>query len=691
MNADNWGVSYGYTDTEGVRHEASPATRRFILDALGAPEDPDATPADDGALVVNVDAAWSLNSGAEIRLENGETFRVDPGWSKPADFPLGYHSITIDGQPERAFIVTPVSCALPDSLRGWGWATQLYAMRSHNSWGMGDLDDLARLNRWSKARGAAYTLINPLHAATPTDGQQPSPYFPTSRVWRNPLFLNIESVPGWERVASDLALVAADGRALSRANRIDRTAIKAHKQRALETLWSVWPEAGDQLKASFAQWRAAEGTAIERYALYCALVEIHGGDIRNWPAHIRTAAASGVDQAAHELADRVSFHAWQQWLIEGQLQNANNELPVMTDLAIGVDRAGADAWVWPAAFCLSMSVGAPPDTFNTQGQNWGLPPFDPWRLRRLGYEPFIRTVRAAFRASGAVRMDHVMGLFRLWWIPEGADPSDGCYVYLPYRDLTGIVALESVRAGLGVVGEDLGTVEPYVTDELKTRQVLSYRLVQFEGQPTSELPEEAMAAITTHDLPTLAGMWTGADVLHSISADVVPNTKGFSDVRSSMATKANVELPDWPAVATSSKPADEFDELFAVLSEPDRQLIRTIAPLGSLDEAARVTGRTRDDLHTYLLRLADTLAATRRGGIDNFLTGALQDLASSPSRLIAATLDDALLITERPNLPGTTDSWPNWRIPLPMALEQLLEHPGVNETAAVLSKRGVSR
>jgi 4-alpha-glucanotransferase len=682
MNADQWGVSFGYLDTEDVQHVASSSVRAKIRESLGAPDDPTIAPADEGAIVVNIDDGWTLHTPAHIVTENGVEQRVDAGWNLPTDFPLGYHRIHIENQPEsRAFIVAPATCARPDSFRGWGWATQLYAMRSYNSWGIGDLGDLATLNTWSRNHGAAYTLINPLHAPAPTPGQQPSPYFPSSRIWRNPLFLDITQVPGWTRVAHEMSSVVERAHRLLDDRRIDRDAVRSLKLTALERLWTDWPRASAGERDNFVSWRLAQGIVLERWALYCSLVERHG-DTREWPHDLASAASSGVEEQSRVMHDRVAFHAWLQWLLERQLEHANAELPVMTDLAIGVDRAGSDAWMWPDAFCRTMSVGAPPDTFNTKGQNWGLPPFNPWAVRRLGYEPFIRTVRAAFSGSGAVRMDHVMGLFRLWWIPQDHAPTEGCYVYLPFRDLTGILALESTRFDLTVVGEDLGTIEPYVSMELGKRRILSYKLIQFEPEPSSTLPIEAMTALTTHDLPTVAGTWTGTDIIDALLADTVPNVDGQAQVRLSLSAKA----ASHGAKVVHSATENPMELLFAPLSTLDRKVLETALPLGSLAKAAEALGTDEVIIREQISRMNETLGDNRRAEVPDLMTGLLHELAAAPSRLIAATLDDAIGVDERPNLPGTTDERPNWQIALPAPLEVLLEHPGVLETAAVLTK-----
>jgi 4-alpha-glucanotransferase len=274
------------------------------------------------------------------------------------------------------------------------------------------------------------------------------------------------------------------------------------------------------------------------------------------------------------------------------------------DLAIGVDAGGADAWLWQDSFALGVRAGAPPDQFNTLGQDWGLPPFDPWRLRAAGYEPFIQTVRAGFRHAGGLRFDHVMGLFRLFWIPEGGDPADGTYVRYPWSDLLDILALESYRAGAYVVGEDLGTVEDFVRGELQQRDLLSYRLLWFEPEPPDRgtWPRQALAAITTHDLPTVAGLWSGADLAAQYAVGAAPNEKAISQIRSKVA--------GWLAAADDTPVADV------------------------IERAYRLLGR-------------------------------------APCAVVTATLEDALAVQERPNMPGTTDQWPNWCIALPEPLEAI--------------------
>jgi 4-alpha-glucanotransferase len=349
----------------------------------------------------------------------------------------------------------------------WAPAVQLYSLWSRDSAGMGDLEDLYRFGAWASSAGAGACLVNPLFASNPGEGQQASPYYPSSRLFLNPLYLRVEGA----------SLPVEPGR------RIDRDAVWDAKIPLLEKEFASF--AGSP---SFDEFVASRGPLLYGFAAFCARHE-----------------GRELDQ------DRVRFHTWLQWRIDEQLRRAASAIGLVGDLPVGVDPGGADAWLWRDVFVPSMRVGAPPDEFNPDGQDWGLPPWDPWKLQAAEYEPFIQTVRAALRHGAGLRVDHVMGLFRLYWVPEGGSPRDGAYVRYPWRDLLGILALEATLAGAFVVGEDLGTVEPWMREELASRNVLSYRVLWFESLSPGGWPEKALAAITTHDLPTVAGVFTGAE------------------------------------------------------------------------------------------------------------------------------------------------------------------------------------
>ncbi|MDQ3980394.1 MAG: 4-alpha-glucanotransferase [Actinomycetota bacterium] len=610
MDAGAWGVAERYQRADGEWVDAPEATLDAILGSMGA-GDGDRPPDSEGLCVVH--AGQPVDFGRPVRLTTEDGGDLDLDGPLPPDVPLGYHTVTDreDGSEVR-LIVSPGRCFLPEG-RGWGWAVQLYAVRSRESWGIGDLADLRRIGKWSAAElGARLLLLNPLHAALPGLPQTASPYFPSSRQFRNPLYLRVEEVPGAADLGGDLEKLAAEGRALNGDRRINRDEVYRLKLEALTWIWERFP--GDP---SFDAYCEAGGSSLEGYATFCTLTEEFGRPWREWSQEYRYPDAPEVGRFRQDRRDRVRFHQWLQWLVDRQLADAGAGVSLIEDLAVGVDPAGADGWLWQGVLAAGMSVGAPPDEFNTQGQNWGVPPFDPWRLRAAAYAPFVETIRASLRHGGGMRLDHVMGLFRLFWVPQGASPKEGTYVRYPASDLLDIVALESHRAGAYVVGEDLGTVETEVRVELAARNILSYRLLWFESAPPAEWPVHALAAVTTHDLPTIAGLWRGTDLDVQRSLDLEPNEES--------------------TVATRER----------------------LAKLAGADDDTRV---------------------------EEVVAAAYDALSQTPCLLLTATLDDALAVEERPNMPGTTDQWPNWCIALPAPLEDIEEHPGPRRIAQALSR-----
>jgi 4-alpha-glucanotransferase len=584
----------------GIDAAAPPDVARALLDAMGA--EGDAPPAPPPLRVVRPGHRVPLEAPADLELEDG-TELVGIG-SLPPDLPLGYHRLRrADGVPEH-LVATPGRCHLPAGLRAWGWAVQLAATRSRASWGIGDLGDLRRLAGWAAGREAGVLALSPLHAPAPTVPQQPSPYFASSRRFRNPLHLRVADVDGAAAAGEVVGRAAAAGRALLADRHIDRDAVWALKREALEACFAAAGRGERRL-----------GRDLEAWARWCAVAEVHGGDWRTWPAALRVPDLGALRSATEAVPERVAFFAWLQEQLERQVEAV--PLPVVHDLAVGFDPGGFDAWDWQGSLALDARIGAPPDEFNRAGQDWGLPPFIPWRLRALSYGPLISTLRAVLHGAGGLRVDHVMGLFRLYWVPPGGGPADGAYVRYPASDLLDVLALESARAGAVVVGEDLGTVEAGVREELAARDVLSMRVLWFEDEPPEAWPERALGLVTTHDLPTVAGVWTGSDLEDQRSAGVPAHEEGAAGLRRRLAERTG--LPDDPPVA-------------------------------------------------------DVVVAAHRS------------LAGAPSALVAATLEDALQVPERPNMPGTADSWPNWSLALPVPLEDLEEDPVVEAVAGALSE-----
>ncbi|MFN8121671.1 MAG: 4-alpha-glucanotransferase [Thermoleophilia bacterium] len=612
------GITLGYHDAMGVWREPPEHVVRAICDELGDPGVSTTT------IVVRPGAPRPLPedlAGAVVELEDGGEAPA-PG-ELPGGLPEGYHALAAPDGRRVPLIVTPDTAYLPSALtdggRMWGVAVQLYAVRGERSWGMGDLGDLAAL---PAALGEPdFLLVNPLHAPTPGPHQEPSPYFAGSRKYRNPLHLALELAPEAAMLHPEARTrferIAADGRELNHLPRIDRDRVWALKREALGMLAAAC-DADPGRRAALDAFCAAD-PELERYTAFCALAERHGGgDWRHWPA----------DGAHDPGVARV--HAYAQMLADEQLAALPAmDLGLMTDLAVGTQRGGYDAWAHRDVVSAALRVGCPPDQLGPEGQDWGVPPLLPGALAREGYVPFREMIRSAMRNAGGLRIDHVMGLSRLFVMPDGATALEGTYMRMPLDDLLGILCLESRRARCLVVGEDLGTVEEGFRERLAGRGLLSYRLAWFEDRPPAEYPRASMAATTTHDLPTVAGFFSGADIGHlqSIGAN-----------------------------------APELLQLIADAQPGERQRLRERLAEEGID------GAWSDD--------------------PEVLTTALHTLLSrTPSMLACASLDDVAGSVMRANVPGTVDQHPNWRIPLPVTLEELAASPRTARTLAPLRER----
>ncbi len=575
-----WGVATEYTDAAGETHQVSPATVAAVLAAMEA-----RTPAPaghGGPLVVRLDRPPVAVPGGWLVTEDGGRERV--GGRLPPDLAPGYHRLEPDDGEPRRLIVSPGRCPEPRGSPQWGWSAQLYATRSTSSWGIGDLADLAELARWSASLGAGVALINPLHAAAPGDHQEPSPYFPASRCFPSPLYLRVEDLPGASEVPEVVELGSA-ARLLNQERLIDRDRVWALKRPALEAVFARFEQRSDS--GGLDRFVARRGSALDGFVTWCALAERHGMPWQDWPLDVRRPDAPGVVAfaASAEGASRIRFHRWLQWQLDRQLRAASTAVGIVADLAIGVNVGGADAWLWQDAYAKPVRVGAPPDEFNTRGQDWGLPPFDPWKLRAADYEPFVQTIRGGLRHAGGLRVDHVMGLFRLWWIPEGNPAGAGAYVGYPSDDLLDIVALEAHRAGAYVVGEDLGTVEARVRTDLAERRVLSYRLLWFEAARPQRWPARALGAVTTHDLPTVAGAWTGSDLEVQRALGLAPNEEGIQAMRD--------RLVQWTASSPATPVGTVVERAYRLLAEaPCALLTATLDDVCGVEERPNMPGTT---------------------------------------------------------------------------------------------------
>lgn len=580
------------------------------------------------------DGRWRIG----ILLENGRTVELEGQWSgrrgftipMPSDLPLGYHTVRItlsagrrEWQDEQALIVAPPACVLPDELIGgdrvFGLTINLYTLRSATNWGVGDLTDLGMLAEWAGGNRAEFVGVNPLHAILDR-GADVSPYSPISRLFRNPIYVDVTQVPelaAAPTIRDRLAApeLASQLEALRDSPAVAYEQVMAVKGIVLDALYQVFAErvrgSGDARDQAYGHYVAAHEPQLSRYALWMAIGERQKSfDWRLWPEQLRDYTTEATRNAARELAPRVDFHRWLQFETDRQLgvaaaraRASGMRIGLYQDLAIGVSPVGADAWMFPELLVHGVSIGAPPDPYSADGQNWGLPPLDPRALRRTGYRYFIECVRSAFGHSGALRIDHVMGLFRLFWIPEGRSGSAGAYVRYPSHDLLGILALESARHRGLVVGEDLGTVPRGVPDALARWGVLSSRVLLFERdrrggfKPARSYPALALATANTHDLPTITGFWDERDI----------------ELRAAVGLLEGKDAVDRARVVRNDERTALVDRLAA-----ERILPKPVAPQSPAD--------LRGAVHAFLCR--------------------------TPSRLVGLALDDLAGELEPVNVPG---------------------------------------
>ena len=415
-----------------------------------------------------------------------------------SDLPTGSHHIVVeaaDGIHKGSLIVTPTFVGFPAAMRDqriWGYGAQLYSVASTRSWGIGDLADLADLITWSGTRQfAGYVLINPLHAAEPVPPIEPSPYLPSSRRFINPIYIRPESIAEYATLGrlerqQIKALRKASREAAEASGIVDRNAIWPLKLEALRIIHKAGMRPARRI--AYDDFRRREGIGLRNFALWSALSVTHGQHWPSWPEDLRRPSSPEVAAYAEEHAEQVDFFEWLQWVAQTQVSAAQTvadevgmPVGIVTDLAVGVHRTGAETWMMPDVFAQGMSVGAPPDQYNQAGQDWGQPPWRPDKLDELAYAPFRAMVSAALRRVGGVRVDHIIGMFRLWWVPQGGGPTAGTYVRYDHDAMIGILLLEAHRAGAVVVGEDLGTVEPWVRDYLAERGIMGTSILWFEA------------------------------------------------------------------------------------------------------------------------------------------------------------------------------------------------------------------
>jgi 4-alpha-glucanotransferase len=586
----------------------------------------------------------------------------------PGPLPTGYHRLVFEpeagARAEALAVLAPERCFEPADLAGgarrFGVAVQLYTLRSASNWGIGDFADLADLARRAAAAGADFVGLNPLHALFAADPGHSSPYSPSTRHALNVLYIAVEAVPEFAACEAAQAQVrdpAFQGELdrLRALPEVDYVGVARAKLGVLRLLHEHFRrdhlQRGDGRGLAFEAWRAARGETLARHALFEAIDEVmrqrreaEGGWL-SWPAAYRDPQSRVVRAFAQSAARRVEFHAWLQWLAEEQLaaaagaaREAGMSIGLYGDYAVGVNGGGSEAWAQQGVYRLGAAVGAPPDALALKGQDWGIPPQDPQALQEARYRPFVELMRDNMRHYGALRLDHVMALYRLWWVPRGLPATDGGYVHYPLDDLLGIVALESHRNGCLVIGEDLGTVPREMSLAMAARGVYHYKVLLFEKTPKGgyRLPGDwsrhALAAISTHDLPTLASWWDGSDIDLRARLGLYPDAEVEAEVREQRALDRERLLDAMDSAGIRPRwPVDRFEPQFAAA------------------------------VHAYL--------------------------AASRSALVAVQAEDLLGMLEPVNVPGTSTEHANWCRKLTGGLDDMFDGPGAPVLEAMRQHR----
>ncbi|WP_278405870.1 4-alpha-glucanotransferase [Pseudomonas rhodesiae] len=663
--ASRAGLAVDWIDANGRPQHVQPDALRAVLKGLGHPADTDA---EIEASLVELEQAQqskhlppllTVDSGASldlaryfepdtlcrVHLEQGETLelRLDGNAVLPGVIALGYHQVQINDQT-FTLAVAPTHCySVAEAVdsqpaRAWGISAQLYSLRRLNDGGFGDTLALEHLARAAAERGADALAISPMHAMFSADPQRYSPYSPSSRLFLNSLYASPACILGEREVRNAIeALGIADElHDLEQLDLIDWPAAAQAKQRLLRALYEDFRHGHHPQHADFLSFRQTGGEALENHCRFEAVQAMRAAageslDWRHWPAEWRTPQSPALATFAEEHREEVGFYAFAQWLIARCLERAQQAargsgmgVGLIADLAVGADGGGSQAWSRQDELLANLTVGAPPDILNRAGQGWGISAFSPEGLKRHGFRAFIEMLRANFAHAGGLRIDHVMGLQRLWVIPMDASPKEGAYLYYPVDDMLRLLALESHRHQAIVLGEDLGTVPDGLREKLIGRSILGMRVLLFEqghdGQfkPILDWPDNALATTSTHDLPTLNGWWHSRDIDWNIQLGLIdaPTVEQWSEHR----------LRERQALrqALSQDPQNFVDE---IRNETDHMI----------DASVRYLGHTR-------------------------------------APLVLLPLEDALGIEEQANLPGTTDTHPNWRRRLPGEAASLLDN-----------------
>ncbi|WP_433740835.1 4-alpha-glucanotransferase [Pseudomonas putida] len=662
--ASRAGLAVDWIDANGRAQKVAPSVLRAVLTGLGHPagsaQEIDASLLElqqaqqtqhlpplitaDVGISLNLSRYFEPRTPCEIHLEDGSrlNLELDTEAMLPGLIPVGYQHVSINGQsftlavaPERCYSVgDAVDHPMP---RAWGLSVQLYALRRAGDGGFGDTQALEDLARVAGERGAEALAISPLHAMFASDTRRYSPYSPSSRLFLNSLYCAPGAILGERalRAAIDATGLADELRHLENLPLIDWPAAADAKHRLLEALYDGFVQGEHPLHADFSSFRHAGGEALENHCRFEAIQEARAAegqslDWRQWPDQWRDPRSTALAEFAEENAGRIGYYAFCQWLIDRSLERAQTaargsgmSIGLIADLAVGADGGGSQAWSRQDELLASLTVGAPPDMLNRNGQGWGISAFSPEGLVRNGFRAFIEMLRANFAHAGGLRIDHVMGLQRLWVIPNGAPPADGAYLYYPVNDLLRLLTLESHRHQAIVLGEDLGTVPDGLREKLIARSMLGMRVLLFEQdsthfKPILDWPDNALATTSTHDLPTLNGWWHGRDIDWNARLGLID---------------ANAEI-EW-----RHHREREREGLRRALSQDPQNF--------------------REESHET----------------DQVLDASVRFLGHTRAPLVLLPVEDALGIEQQANLPGTVDTHPNWSRRLPGYSEALLDDP----------------
>lgn len=672
------GIAPTFTNARGKPQEVSVETLHTLLAAMAVPVRSRAPLPPCKVLLRRRSQQLQIGGKGDwlwqLQTEKGKTFRGKVSGGEvldlPQNLPTGYHQLLLSQDKKQhscRLIIAPKRCYEPAALKQgqklWGACVQLYTLRSEQNWGIGDFSDLQLLLAGMAQHGGAFVGLNPIHSLYPAQPENASPYSPSSRRWLNVLYIDVAAVEDfksspraqrwWQQKNTQQALSKA-----RESDQVDYARVTALK---IQGLRHAWPQFGlrgaeDAQRADFEQFIADGGDSLQAQAAYDALQaemakqNAAGWGWQGWPAEYQQADSEAVQQFCRGQQDEVRFWLWLQWLAQRQLDACwqrctELQLPIglYRDLAVGVAEGGSETWCDRELYRLQASIGAPPDPLGPQGQNWGLPPMDPQVLAARAYQPFIDLLRASMASCGALRIDHVMSLLRLWWIPHGETAASGAYVHYPVDDLMAILALESERHQCMVIGEDLGTVPPEIVGKLKRFGIYSWKVLWFEQQDgqhyraPGDWAEQAMATLTTHDLPTLRGFWSAGDLALGEKLGIYPDKAVLSELYADRAVKKQALL----------------DALHQYGCVPQRFVKRA--------DKLEVSAALSQGLHAFV--------------------------ANTRSLLLGLQPEDWLLMAEPVNVPGTSNEYPNWRRKMSHTLEEIFADPEVNRLLKKVDKQ----